>query len=102
PDGVANFQRCMRGLSAVAPTFAVRGNWDAWFWDRIDLYAGTGVRELDGDGAEIVVGDARVWICGVAVEHEVGSRAAIAAAPPGDYVVYLYHYPDEIYGVARD
>jgi predicted MPP superfamily phosphohydrolase len=100
--GFENFRRCMRALAAIAPTFAVRGNWDMWFWASVDLYADTGVRELSGDGAEVVVGDARVWICGAAVGDELNVPRAVGAAPPGDYVVFLFHYPDEIYGVARD
>ena len=100
--GLDNFRRCMRALSAIAPTFAVRGNWDVWFWNRIDLYDGTNVRELRGDGVEVSIGDARVWICGLPVGDELATHVAVAKAPPGDYVVFLYHYPDAIYDVARE
>jgi predicted MPP superfamily phosphohydrolase len=102
PGGLENFRRCMRGLAAIAPTYAVRGNWDVWFWKQVDLYAGTGVRELSSDGAEIVAGAARVWLCGVPVGNELDEPRVVGAAPAGDYVVFLYHYPDEIYAVARE
>jgi predicted MPP superfamily phosphohydrolase len=92
----------MTKIAAIAPTFAVRGNWDAWFWRSVDLYGGTGVRELAGDGAELRIGDARVWICGVGVEHERDETRAIAGAPAGDYVVFLYHYPDEADAIASE
>lgn len=100
PGGLENFRSVMTRIAAIAPTFAVRGNWDVWFWNRIDLYAGTGVRELDGSGAEVTVGDTRIWVCGTAVEHEGLQASAVAAAPAGDYCVYLQHYPDEIEEVA--
>jgi predicted MPP superfamily phosphohydrolase len=102
PDGLANFQACARGLAAIAPTFAVRGNWDVWFWHDVDLYGGTGVRELGGDGAEVASGDARVWICGVPVGGEANEPQALGAAPAEDFVVFLHHYPDEIYAISKD
>ena len=99
--GLPNFRRCMKRIGAIAPTFAVRGNWDAWFWSDIDLYSTTGVRELDGSGVEVRVGSATLWIAGMAVEHEGRLGAILAAAPPGDVDVLVYHYPDEIEDVGR-
>lgn len=101
-DGVENFRRCMRGLAEVAPTYAVRGNWDLWSGSETALYADTGVRELNGSGEEITIGDARVWICGVAVGNEAATARALRDAPPGVFSVFLFHLPDEIYDVARD
>ncbi len=101
-DGVENFRRCMRGLAQVAPTYAVRGNWDLWSGADAALYADTGVRELNGSGDEIEVGDARVWICGVAVGNESATTRTLRSAPPGVFTVFLFHLPDEIYDVARD
>jgi hypothetical protein len=48
PDALPVMQRCMTRLAAIAPTFAVKGNWDAWYWGRLNLFDGTGVEELNG------------------------------------------------------
>ena len=44
PEGLPNLKRCLTRLASIAPTFVVKGNWDAWFWSNLDLYGGTGVR----------------------------------------------------------
>ncbi|MCH7622165.1 MAG: metallophosphoesterase [Chloroflexi bacterium] len=41
-DGLEVFKDCFRQLSAIAPTLAVRGNWDVWYWKEVDLFGGTG------------------------------------------------------------
>jgi predicted MPP superfamily phosphohydrolase len=101
PAALDVFRRCASRLAAIAPTYAVLGNWDVWFWSGIDLYAGTGVHELDGTGAALDVGAARLWIAGVAVEHEALTQRALEAASPGAFTVFLEHYPDDIEPVAR-
>jgi len=83
----------MSGLAKVAPTFAVRGNWDAWYWNRIDLFGGTGVRELDGDAASIDVRGTSVWVGGVSIKHEERVPALLAGLPESGPTLFLYHYP---------
>ncbi|HEV8199949.1 MAG TPA: metallophosphoesterase [Candidatus Polarisedimenticolia bacterium] len=93
PRAVPVFKKCMSGLAKVAPTFAVRGNWDAWYWNRIDLFGGTGVRELDGDSAEVDVRGTRVWVGGVPIRHEDRVPALLAGLPENEPALFLYHYP---------
>jgi predicted MPP superfamily phosphohydrolase len=91
--GVPVFKACMSRLAGVAPTFAVRGNWDAWYWRGVDLFGGTGVRELDGDAAGVDVRGTTLWIGGVAVYHEDRVPAVLAGIPDGGPAPFLYHYP---------
>src|SRR5262249_32203008 len=53
--GLPVFRRCMTRIASIAPTFAVRGNWDVWYWSDLDLFGGTGVRELNGEAVAVQV-----------------------------------------------
>jgi hypothetical protein len=35
-DGLPIFRRCLSRMAAIAPTYAVRGNWDTWFFADVD------------------------------------------------------------------
>jgi len=98
--GVPVFRRCMERIARVAPTFAVRGNWDAGFGRRFDLFGGTGVRELDGESVKFEAGGAALWIAGVAFGNEAGVARAFDGVPPGACTVFLYHTPDLVYDLA--
>jgi predicted MPP superfamily phosphohydrolase len=89
------FRRTMTRLAAIAPTFAVRGNWDAWYWPHLDLFGGTGVTELDGVRTIDVAG-ARLTLIGGAVLHETELRRRLREASASGFRLLLYHYPDEI------
>lgn len=93
PGGLPVLKACLTRLTAVAPTFVVRGNWDTWFWSRVDLFGRTGVRELNGNAERIEVAGTPVWVAGVAVESEGTSQKALAQVPPGAFSVFLHHYP---------
>jgi len=92
PGGLANFQALLTQAQQVAPVFAVRGNWDAWYWSGIPLFEGTGVTELVANGQVVTVRGTPLWLAGVAVEHEEDVRTALNA-PPDMPVVLLHHYP---------
>ena len=86
----------MTELAKIAPTFTVQGNWDAWYWANLDLFAGTGARELDGDAAQVTINGVPIWIAGVAVGNEAKMQSAIASMPPDAFKIFLFHYPDLI------
>ena len=44
--GIPVARRCLARLAAVAPTFVVKGNWDAVNWRGLDLFKDTGVRAV--------------------------------------------------------
>lgn len=100
--GLANFRDLMKGLAAIAPTFAVRGNWDVWYSGHLDLFGGTGVTELSGNAVRVVGAGVpgEVWITGVPVDGLDAIPGALQAIPPGAISIFLYHYPDEIETVA--
>jgi uncharacterized protein len=108
PDGLPVLRRLLPRLAAVAPTFAVRGNWDTWYWRRLDLFGGTGVTELRNEAARVEVAGATLWVAGVPYgslgtppgEVPGAVRRATENVPPGQFTVFLYHTPDEILEVA--
>ncbi len=100
PEGLPVFKACLAKLAAIAPTFAVRGNWDAWYWTNLDLFGGTGARELKSEAARLDVRGTPLRIAGIAVERESQIGRVLDAIPPGEFSVFLHHYPDEIERVA--
>ena len=101
PAGLPIFRACLTELAKVAPTFVVKGNWDAWYWSRLNLFDGTGARELKGNAAEVNVNGVPIWIAGVGVGDERMMDQAIASMPPDAFKIFLYHYPDLIKEVAQ-
>jgi predicted MPP superfamily phosphohydrolase len=93
PDGLPVLKPCLTRLAKIAPLFVVRGNWDAWFWNDLDLFGGTGARELEGTAEKVDVAGAAVWVAGVGVEKEHRAGRALAAIPPGAFTIFLHHYP---------
>jgi len=101
PGGLGNFRTLMTRLAAIAPTFAVRGNWDVWYWSGLDLFGGTGVTELSGEAIRVPGGlPAEVWVAGVPVGSTDRADAMLRAIPAGAVSIFLYHYPDEIEHIA--
>jgi hypothetical protein len=100
PDALPVFRTCLTRLAAIAPTFAVKGNWDSWYWQRLTLFDGTGVEELNGAAREVRVGSSSIWIAGVGVENEDRVDEALASVPQDAFTVFLYHYPDLITEIA--
>jgi predicted MPP superfamily phosphohydrolase len=92
-EGLPIFRRLMTRLAATAPTFAVRGNWDGLF--HVDLFGGTGVRELKASGAEVQVRGARLWIAGLPAGCPVATGRLAGQAPPGAVRILLCHWPNE-------
>jgi uncharacterized protein len=99
--GLPVFRECLTELAKIAPMFVVKGNWDAWYWNRLDLFEGTGAHELNGDSAQVNVNGLPIWIAGVGVENERKMEQAIASIPPDAFKIFLYHYPDLIKEAAR-
>ncbi len=98
-DGAGTFRRCMTRLARIAPTFAIRGNWDNYHRVFPKLYDDTGVTPLEGRGELLEVGRTKVWIGGTGSGSSAISRA-LSTAPDDAYVVFCYHYPGGIYDAA--
>lgn len=100
PEGVPLFRRTLAAVARVAPTFAVKGNWDAWYFPRIERFAGTGARELDGESVRVEVAGTPLRVAGAAFDREEGATAALGTGTPDEFTVFLYHTPDIVYDLA--
>jgi uncharacterized protein len=101
PEGLPVFRRCMTRLAEIAPTFAVRGNWDVWYWPNLDLFGGTGVQELRGEAVGKVIDGTPVCVAGVAYDSEQQIGRVLGPIPAEALTVFLYHTPDEFEAVAQ-
>jgi len=93
PEARETFRDCMTRLAAIAPTFAVKGNWDVWLVPTAGLFDGMGVIELDGGGVELQIRGTTVWVAGAPEKI----ATALDAASPGALKILLHHWPREIY-----
>ena len=108
-EGLPVLRKLLPRLAAIAPTFAVRGNWDTAYWRRAELFEGTGVVELRKEAARVDVAGTTIWVAGAPfaslVEPPTGTRGGIETAvrdvPEGAFTVFLYHTPDAILEAAE-
>jgi hypothetical protein len=94
------FRRCLRQIAAIAPTFAIKGNWDAAYWGKLDLFGDTGVTALGGQAVPLRLHGSDLWIVGASPVGHPSVQRALRAVPPGTLTVLLCHSPDEIEEVA--
>jgi predicted MPP superfamily phosphohydrolase len=101
PAGLPVLGKLLPRLAAIAPTFAVRGNWDVWYWKKEELFGGTGVTELSGEAVKVDVAGTSLWVAGVpyAATGRIGD--ALKNVPPDAFTLFLYHTPDEILNIAE-
>ncbi len=100
PEGLPVLKTLLTRLAQIAPVYAVRGNWDSWFWASRDLFGGTGVKELKDEASRIEVAGVELWIAGAPYGDAGKIKDALDVVPPGAFTVLLYHTPDEILDVA--
>lgn len=104
PEGLPVLRRLLPRLASIAPTYAVRGNWDTAYWRGHELFEGTGVVELKKEAARADVAGTSLWVGGAPfgslAEPPDGERSgienALKAVPPGAFTLFLYHTPDLI------
>jgi hypothetical protein len=84
----------MTRLAAIAPTYAVRGNWD---WENVraaTLYSGTGATELVQKVQPVRIRGATLYLVGVAWPDWLPATPLQNIPPPGALTVMMYHTPD--------
>ncbi|MDB5096575.1 MAG: phosphodiesterase YaeI [Cyanobacteria bacterium RYN_339] len=93
--GRPTFRHLMAALAKVAPTFAVKGNWDVEAPSE-ELFGATGVVELVGRPVTLTIHGAPVTLNGSPFTFGAGAARALEAMPGQGLRVFLYHTPDEI------
>ena len=101
PGGMPILHRCLTRLATIAPTYVVKGNWDAWYFKDCDRFAGTGVVQLDGSVKTHVAGT-DIWLCGLPVGTSKTIANVMSSVPENAFTIFLYHYPDFIEEMAKN
>jgi len=94
PEGLPVFRGAMKKLDAAIGKYAVRGNFDVWYWKGMDLFDGTGFVELDKKSVRLAKGGEAFYISGLSYEHGQEWRDVLKDIPPDGYSILLYHTPD--------
>lgn len=101
-SGLQNFRQCLTRLASIAPTFVVKGNWDAWYFKESDRFGGTGAVELNSNAVPLTVRASKIWIAGLPVGTKQSVHETVSNAPTNQYRIFLFHYPDYIEEMARN
>ena len=92
-DGVPVFNRCMRRIAMLAPTFVICGGNDASYVGQHGLFKDTGVIDVTQRAEAIAIAGMPVCVGGI----DAGRRGAIPqrlqAAPATALKILLCHYP---------
>lgn len=89
-------KQTLKQFVAIAPTFVVKGNWDVWYYPTLDLFGGTGVKELNNEAVKFDVAGTSLWLIGSPIAKLPKFDQAFANVPSDAYKVLLYHFPDEL------
>ncbi len=101
PEGLPHLRKCLTALAAIAPTYVVKGNWDADFFTDLDRFGGTGVTELDGQAVKMHIGPNDLYIAGLAPRTPKSIASVLNGVPADAYKIFLFHYPDYINEMAK-
>jgi len=88
-----SFKKTMRALKAGIGKYAVRGNFDVWYWREIDLFGETGFIELDGKVLTLSKGHERFTLSGLSADNNIGGLTCLPGLPPEAYNILLFHHP---------
>lgn len=101
PEGLPVFRKCLTEIAKIAPTYVVRGNWDVWYWNKLDLFGETGAKPLNAVAERVEIRGVPVWLSGIFVESENKLSETFAPIPKNEFSIFLFHYPDLIEEVSR-
>lgn len=100
PEGLIVAREFFTKLAKIAPTYVVKGNWDSWYWDDLNLFGQTGVKELKANSEKVTINNFSFWITGIAVGKVSKLPKLLSKIPNNEFSIFLYHYPDEIEDIA--
>jgi len=92
-EAAPTFRSILGGLPARLGRVAVRGNHDVARWSKIDLFGGGVATELMTD-APVMFDEGRLAMCGAPFWGLDGVEGCLTHAPPGAFVIFVYHSPD--------
>jgi hypothetical protein len=94
PKALPLFKETLARMNAPLGKFAVRGNFDSYFWKYLDLFSGTGFKELAAETVKIRKDGDTLYLTGFNVPVPEDFQAVLRKVPAENYNVLLYHYSD--------
>lgn len=95
-DALPTFKNTLKSLKASIGKYAVRGNFDIWYWSGLDLFSDTGFRELTRDSISLVKDGEEFCITGLSYAEPSGYTNILKSVSRDKFSIFLYHYPDLI------
>jgi len=96
PLAIDNLKNTLRDIHSNLGKFAVKGNWDVDFWNRADLFQGTGFIELNRTMESVEKNGEQLILSGIAAHTPVEGMVM----PEDKFTIFLSHYPDFIESIA--
>lgn len=93
-NALPTFKETLNNLNAKLGKFAVRGNFDIWFWNDLDLFAGTGFEALDAKTVILQKDGEKFHITGLNCKHPSLFSEVLAKIPDDSFSIFLYHFSD--------
>jgi predicted MPP superfamily phosphohydrolase len=93
-DALGLFRQTLKGINAKVRKFAVRGNFDIWYWGTFDLFEGTGFQELNRDSVTLVKNGESFTVSGVACSAGEDQLDVLRDIPAERFSIFLDHYSD--------
>jgi predicted MPP superfamily phosphohydrolase len=88
------FKETLNNVNAKLGKFAVRGNFDIWFWHDLDLFTGTGFKALDAETVTLQKDGEKFRITGLNCKPPSRFSEVLAKIPDDSFSIFLYHFSD--------
>ncbi|MHC4622738.1 MAG: metallophosphoesterase [Planctomycetota bacterium] len=93
-EALTRFREAMTALDAKLAKFAVRGNFEVWYWPYLDLFGPTGFQLLERNSVTLRKNGEQICVSGLTCEYPEHYRELLGRVPKNCFSVFLYHYSD--------
>ena len=100
PERLPQFRAALSNIRARSARLALRGNWDVWYWDDLDLFGGTGFEELQGGWRTVATPGGPLQFGGHPFLDDWRPADVLGRAPPDGLRVLAYHAHDYLEAAA--
>jgi hypothetical protein len=90
------FKEMMRKVEAKIGKYAVRGNFDVWYWSQMEVFEGTGFEVLDEESVLVEKDNEAIEIAGIGIRGSGWLSKTTKDLSAERFGVLLHHYPDLI------